>query len=148
MGGPGGNAPIGGSFMGFGVTIPAGDFGGASGGCSWRWPDNTIGPAPNPPGAWKNYLVPTPPPPEHRAHPAPPAEPESGPPPEMSPNTGDEPSRPPTLTRRFRIPAGLRTRKVSALPPSLSADVTAARHLWRKARAAAGVEYVLRLDQG
>lgn len=26
--------------------------------CSWRCPDNTDAPAPNPPGAWKEYLVP------------------------------------------------------------------------------------------
>jgi len=32
--------------------------GGAS--CSWRCPDNTPAPAPNPPGAWKEYMVPQP----------------------------------------------------------------------------------------
>ena len=107
MGGPGGNAPIGGTFMGFGLTVPAGDFGGATGGCSWRWPDNTIGPAPNPPGAWKNYLVPKPPPPEHRAPPvppAPPAEPESGPPPVVNPSGGDEPQSPAYTNPAFPNP--------------------------------------------
>jgi hypothetical protein len=104
LGGPGGNAPVGGTFMGFGLTIPAGDFGGASGGCSWRWPDNTIGPAPNPPGAWKNYLVPKPPPPEHRAPPTPPAEPESGPPPVDNPNRGDEPQTPAYTNPAFPNP--------------------------------------------
>jgi hypothetical protein len=32
--------------------------GGAS--CTWRCPDNTLAPAPNPPGAWHTYLVPKP----------------------------------------------------------------------------------------
>ena len=32
--------------------------GGAS--CTWRCPDNTFAPAPNPPGAWKTYMVPQP----------------------------------------------------------------------------------------
>jgi len=40
--------------------------GAVAGSCTWRWPDNTLAPAPNPPGAWKNYLVPKLPPPEHR----------------------------------------------------------------------------------
>lgn len=104
MGGPGGNSIIGGAFMGFGLTIPAGDFGGAAGGCSWRWPDNTIGPAPNPPGAWRNYLVPKPPPPEHRAQPTPPAEPESGPAPVESPNVGQEPETPAYTNPAFPNP--------------------------------------------
>jgi hypothetical protein len=104
LGGPGGNAPVGGTFMGFGLTIPAGDFGGAAGGCSWRWPDNTIGPAPNPPGAWKNYLVPKPPPPEHRAPPTPPAEPEPGPPTVVNPNLGDEPQTPAYTNPAFPNP--------------------------------------------
>jgi hypothetical protein len=26
--------------------------------CNWRCPDNTDAPAPNPPGAWKEYLAP------------------------------------------------------------------------------------------
>ena len=94
LGGPGGNGPIGGAFMGFGLTVPAGDFGAAIGGCSWRYPDNTVGPAPNPPGAWKNYLVPRPPPPEHRAPPTPAAvpvsEPVSEPAPEVNLNPGRE----------------------------------------------------------
>lgn len=93
LAGPTGNGTIGGAFMGFGLTLPAGDVGGASGSCSWRWPDNTIGPAPNPPGAWKNYMVPTPPPPEHRA-PPPAPEPEPGPPPVPNPGPGEEPQTP------------------------------------------------------
>jgi hypothetical protein len=28
--------------------------------CTWRCPDNSMAPAPNPPGAWKWYLVPVP----------------------------------------------------------------------------------------
>lgn len=105
LGGPAGNGPIGGAFMGFGVTLPAGDVGGADGNCSWRWPDNTVGPAPNPPGAWKNYLVPKPPPPEHRAPPTPPAEPESGPPPVVNPNPGDEPQTPAYTNPTFPNPS-------------------------------------------
>jgi hypothetical protein len=105
LGGPSGTGPLGGSFAGFGLTIPAGDFGGASGNCSWRWPDNTIGPAPNPPGAWKNHLVPKPPPPEHRAPPPPPpAEPETGPPPVTNPNPGDEPQTPAYTNPAFPNP--------------------------------------------
>ena len=72
IGGPTGASSLGGEFMGFGVTIPAGSFGGGTGGSGWRWPDNTPAPAPNPPGAWKNYMVPKLAPPEHRGPPAPP----------------------------------------------------------------------------
>lgn len=89
--GPSGSGSVGGAVLGFGLTVPVGDLGGASGSCSWRWPDNTVGPAPNPPGAWKNYLVPTPPPPEHRA---PAAEPEPEPPPVKNPAPGGEPQTP------------------------------------------------------
>jgi len=89
--GPSGSGSVGGAVLGFGVTVPVGDLGGASGSCSWRWPDNTVGPAPNPPGTWKNYLVPTPPPPEHRA---PAAEPEPEPPPVKNPAPGGEPQTP------------------------------------------------------
>ncbi len=28
--------------------------------CTWRCPDNTVAPAPNPPGAWKSYMIPQP----------------------------------------------------------------------------------------
>src|SRR5437588_307174 len=28
--------------------------------CTWRCPDNSMAPAPNPPGAWKWYMVPVP----------------------------------------------------------------------------------------
>ena len=41
---------------GFGGGVSGGGIGGAS--CSWRCPDNTMAPAPNPPGAWKSYMVP------------------------------------------------------------------------------------------
>jgi len=102
LGGPGGNGSIGGAFMGFGLTFPAGDIGAAIGGCSWRYPDNTVGPAPNPPGAWKNYLVPKPPPPEHRTPPPPAGEPAaqpasepvSEPVPVVDPNAGRESQTP------------------------------------------------------
>lgn len=55
---------IGGAGLGGGAAI-AGDMGAISGGllgvggasCTWRCPDNTMAPAPNPPGAWKNYMV-------------------------------------------------------------------------------------------
>jgi hypothetical protein len=38
--------------------LAGGGVGGAS--CTWRCPDNTLAPAPNPPGAWKTYLIPVP----------------------------------------------------------------------------------------
>jgi hypothetical protein len=56
-----GNASIGGVF---GTTIgdigTVGVAGGGVGGssCTWRCPDNTMAPAPNPPGEWKSYLTP------------------------------------------------------------------------------------------
>jgi hypothetical protein len=59
-----GGALVGGG--GFGLApINGFTFGGILGGgigagrslCAWRCPDNTPGPAPNPPGAWKEYLV-------------------------------------------------------------------------------------------
>jgi hypothetical protein len=27
-------------------------------GCSWRYPDGVLSPAPNPPGLWSEYIVP------------------------------------------------------------------------------------------
>ena len=41
-------------------TLGIGGVGQGVGGlsCNWRCPDNTDAPAPNPPGAWKDYLVP------------------------------------------------------------------------------------------
>jgi hypothetical protein len=55
-----GGASIGGviGFSDNGVSggIAGGGVGGAS--CSWRCPDGSMAPAPNPPGAWKEYLVP------------------------------------------------------------------------------------------
>lgn len=42
-----------------GVSLGAlGSIGGGGWGCSFRCPDGTVGPQPNPPGAWKEYLVP------------------------------------------------------------------------------------------
>lgn len=42
-----------------GISLGAlGVIGGGGEGCSWRCPDNTLGPAPNPPGGWKEYMVP------------------------------------------------------------------------------------------
>jgi hypothetical protein len=58
-----GLAPIGSGVNIGGLSVIGG--GGTS--CSWRWPDNTPAPAPNPPGAWKNYMIPMAPPPEHAA---------------------------------------------------------------------------------
>jgi hypothetical protein len=83
--------------------------GGGGEGCSWRCPDGTLAPAPNPPGAWNRYLVPrlnfcrdhdapagptsalvdpqegsqadSGPPPEEPAPPLPPGPPRQGPPP-------------------------------------------------------------------
>jgi hypothetical protein len=57
-----GGFDLGGGLVGSGQN---GSFGLAGGGisggsCSWRCPDNTLAPAPNPPGAWKSYLVPHP----------------------------------------------------------------------------------------
>ena len=40
---------------GFGGSVSPG-ISGAS--CTWRCPDGTMAPAPNPPGAWKEYVVP------------------------------------------------------------------------------------------
>lgn len=55
---------------GFGIG-GLGQFGFVFGGCSWRYPDNQPGPAPNPPGAWRNFLVPSPIPIQHTAPPQP-----------------------------------------------------------------------------
>lgn len=59
----------GGAFGGSnGVSVGGlGNFGFVFGGCGWRWPDNTPGPAPNPPGAWRSFLVPAPIPIQHTA---------------------------------------------------------------------------------
>lgn len=55
-----GGAGLGGGFILNGdmgsIGIAGGGIGGAS--CSWRCPDNTMAPAPNPPGAWKEYMIP------------------------------------------------------------------------------------------
>ena len=53
---------LGGAFTGIGgganlgVAQAGQGIGGLS--CNWRCPDNTDAPAPNPPGAWKDFLVP------------------------------------------------------------------------------------------
>lgn len=69
----GGVAINGGAFTGSnGVGIGGlGSFGFAGGDCYWAYPDSSYGPAPNPPGAWRNFLVPSPIPVEHTAPPQP-----------------------------------------------------------------------------
>ena len=53
-GGAIGLAPIGGlTAGGFGGN----GIGGKGGSCTWRCPDNTMAPAPNPPQAWRTYMV-------------------------------------------------------------------------------------------
>jgi hypothetical protein len=42
-----------------------GTFGFAFGSCYYKWPDGALAPMPNPPGAWKQFLVPAPIPAEH-----------------------------------------------------------------------------------
>jgi hypothetical protein len=53
---------IGGALTGLGNGVNAGAAGVGQGigglSCNWRCPDNMDAPAPNPPGAWKEYLVP------------------------------------------------------------------------------------------
>src|SRR3954465_4432790 len=49
-----GAATAGGSALGLGGA------GGGGVSCTWRCPDNSMAPAPNPPGAWKWYVVPVP----------------------------------------------------------------------------------------
>jgi hypothetical protein len=46
--------------VGSNATLGVGGVGQGAGGvsCNWRCPDGTDAPAPNPPGAWKQYLVP------------------------------------------------------------------------------------------
>ena len=53
----GGSFGFGGGDSG-GLSIDGLGVGGAS--CTWRCPDNTPAPAPNPPGAWKTYMIPQP----------------------------------------------------------------------------------------
>jgi hypothetical protein len=69
----GGVAINGGAFTGSnGVGIGGlGSFGFVFGDCYWAYPDNSYGPAPNPPGAWRNFLVPSPIPVQHTAAPQP-----------------------------------------------------------------------------
>jgi hypothetical protein len=54
----GGGFGFGGSDSSGGLGIAPFGIGGAS--CTWRCPDNTFAPAPNPPGAWETYMVPQP----------------------------------------------------------------------------------------
>lgn len=60
----GGSVGLGLAATGVGVgsmgTLGVGSVGQGVGGvsCNWRCPDGTDAPAPNPPGAWKQYLVP------------------------------------------------------------------------------------------
>lgn len=49
-----------GTFTGDMGSIGVGGLGVGGASCSWRCPDNTLAPQPNPPGAWKTYLVPHP----------------------------------------------------------------------------------------
>lgn len=69
----GGVSASGGAFtatsgLGFGGL---GNFGFAFGSCYYKWPDGALAPMPNPPGAWRNFLVPAPIPVQHTAGPMP-----------------------------------------------------------------------------
>jgi hypothetical protein len=55
-GGAGIGGVIGFSDNGLSGGLAGGGVGGAS--CTWRCPDGTLAPPPNPPGMWKEYLVP------------------------------------------------------------------------------------------
>ena len=75
------NGSVGVSIMMFNAGI-SGFLGAISGSCSWRCPSGALAAsAPNPPGAWKNYVSPRkckevpPPPPEATPDGAPPADP-------------------------------------------------------------------------
>ena len=46
-----------GAAIGGGSTLGLGGAGVGGVSCTWRCPDNTMAPAPNPPGAWKWYMV-------------------------------------------------------------------------------------------
>jgi len=58
-----GGAGLGGNFGLAGVgdmgtaSLGLGGFGVGGASCTWRCPDGTLAPAPNPPGAWKDYLA-------------------------------------------------------------------------------------------
>ena len=39
------------------ASLGLGGFGAGGASCTWRCPDGTLAPAPNPPGAWKDYMV-------------------------------------------------------------------------------------------
>ena len=49
-----------GATIGGGATLGLGGAGVGGVSCTWRCPDNSMAPAPNPPGAWKWYMVPVP----------------------------------------------------------------------------------------
>lgn len=49
-----------GAAIGGGATLGLGGAGVGGVSCTWRCPDNSMAPAPNPPGAWKWYMVPVP----------------------------------------------------------------------------------------
>lgn len=73
-GGPTGSGDYGIEFMGFGINIPGGIIGGGDGWQGYLYPDNTEAPWPNPPGAWKQHLVPRCP--HDHDHPPPPPAPD------------------------------------------------------------------------
>lgn len=41
-------------------SLSIGAFGVGGSSCTWRCPDHTVAPAPNPPGAWETYMIPKP----------------------------------------------------------------------------------------
>jgi hypothetical protein len=114
-----------------GATISGGAIGGTNGGsigglgtfgfvfgnCGWRWPDNTDGPAPNPPGAWRNFLVPSPIPVQHTAPPRPYDQTIDVAPPPIQPPPPD-PDAPPDA------PAPLAAPQPQVLPPPIVAQPT------------------------
>jgi hypothetical protein len=63
----GGVSAAGGAFTGTNGLGLGGlsNFGFAFGSCYYKWPDGSLAPMPNPPGAWKSFLVPAPIPQEH-----------------------------------------------------------------------------------
>ena len=99
-GGPTGSGSYEVQFMGFGIGIAGGILGGGDGWQGYLWPDNTAAPWPNPPGKWKDHLIPKLPPPEHRGPPAPPPPPNDqpvpGPPPLLGPVTNPDQPNPET----------------------------------------------------
>lgn len=74
-GGPTGSGGYQFDFAGFGIGIPGGIIGGGDGWQGYLYPDNTPGPWPNPPGLWKERLIPRCPK-EHSGPPAPSSQPD------------------------------------------------------------------------